>query len=184
MHRSLLRQSSVGYGAPGAAYDGWLLIDNGWSGGRFVKLSIRQIKICVWNSTALSGRVENDRQMLTVRGAIRKQARRRKPEGAPERDLIARTVLHSKMQSMPFTLDPPALTAGRLQEAVRIRRRIDQLERRLRALFSARRESKRNSYGFSGAEMSKIGTNLHVRAKERITNGRSRAFTVSIEEIL
>jgi hypothetical protein len=88
------------------------------------------------------------------------------------------------ISSMPFTLDPPALTVGRLQEAVRIRRRIDQLERRLRALFSARRESKRNSYGFSGEEMSKIGANLHVRAKERITNGRSRAFTGSIEEIL
>lgn len=88
------------------------------------------------------------------------------------------------MQSMPFTLDPPALTVGRLQEAVRIRRRIDQLERRLRALFSAQRESKRNSYGFSGEEMSKIGMNLHARAKERITHGRSRAFTGSIEEIL
>lgn len=98
-------------------------------------------------------------------------------------ELIARTVVHSKMQSMPFTLDPPVLTVGRLQEAVRIRRRIDQLERRLRALFSAG-ESKRNSYGFSGEEMSKIGANLHVRAKERITNGRSRAFTGSIEEIL
>ena len=35
MHRSLLRQSSVGYGAPGPAYDGRMLIDNGWSGGRF-----------------------------------------------------------------------------------------------------------------------------------------------------
>jgi hypothetical protein len=54
----------------------------------------------------------------------------------------------------------------------------------LRALFGARRESKRNSYGFSGEEMSKIGANLHVRAKERSTNGRSRAFTGSIEEIL
>lgn len=97
---------------------------------------------------------------------------------------IARTVLRGNVFSMPFTLDPPALTVGRLQEAVRIRRRIDQLERRLRALFSAGRESKRNSYGFSGEEMSKIGANLHVRAKERITNGRSRAFTGSIEEIL
>ena len=28
MHRSLLRQSSVGYGAPGAAYDGQTLIDS------------------------------------------------------------------------------------------------------------------------------------------------------------
>jgi hypothetical protein len=54
----------------------------------------------------------------------------------------------------------------------------------LKALFSARRESKRNSYGFSGEEMSKIGANLHARAKERITTGRSRAFTGSIEEIL
>jgi hypothetical protein len=88
------------------------------------------------------------------------------------------------MQSMPFALDPPALTLGRLQEAVRIRRRIDQLERRLKALFNARRESKPNSYGLSGGEMSKIGANLHARAKERITNGRSRAFTGSIEEIL
>jgi hypothetical protein len=85
---------------------------------------------------------------------------------------------------MPVTLDPPALTVDRLQEALRIRRRIDQLERRLRALFSARRESKRNSYGLSGEEMSKIGANLHARAKERITSGRSKAFTDSIEEIL
>ena len=84
----------------------------------------------------------------------------------------------SKMQSMPFTLDPPALTVGRLQEAVRIRRRIDQLERRLRALFSAQPESKRSSYGFSGEEMSKIG------AKERSISGQSRAFAGSIEEIL
>jgi hypothetical protein len=93
-------------------------------------------------------------------------------------------MLHDNILTMPFTLDPPVLTVRRLEEAVRIRRRIDQLERRLRALFSARRESKRNSYGFSGAEMSKIGANLHVRAKERITNGRSRAFNGSIEEIL
>ncbi len=92
-------------------------------------------------------------------------------------------MLRDNILTMPFTLNPPALTVGRLQEAVRIRRRIDQLERRLRALFSAG-ESKRNSYGFSGEEMSKIGANLHVRAKERITTGRSRAFTGSIEEIL
>ena len=93
-------------------------------------------------------------------------------------------MLRGNVSTMQFTLDPPALTVGRLQEAVRIRRRIDQLERRLRALFSARRESKRNSYGFSGEEMSKIGANLHARAKERITNGRGRAFAGSIEEIL
>jgi hypothetical protein len=85
---------------------------------------------------------------------------------------------------MQFTLDPPALTVDRLQEAVRIRRRIDQLERRLRALFSAQPESKRNSYGFSGAEMSEIGAKLHARAQERITSGRSRVFSGSIEEIL
>jgi len=92
-------------------------------------------------------------------------------------------MLRDNVLTMPFTLDPPALTVGRLQEAVRIRRRIDQLERRLKALFSARRESKRNSYSFSSEEMSKIGANLHVRAKERITTGRSRAFTGSVEEI-
>ena len=86
--------------------------------------------------------------------------------------------------TMQLTLDPPELTIDRLQEAVRIRRRIDQLERRLRALFGARRESKRNAYGFSGEEMSKIGAKLHARAKERTTNGRSRVFAGSIEEIL
>jgi hypothetical protein len=85
---------------------------------------------------------------------------------------------------MQLTLDPPALTVDRLQEAVRIRRRIDQLERRLRALFGARRESKRNSYGFSGKEMSKIGAKLHARAKDRIKSGQSRAFAGSIEEIV
>jgi hypothetical protein len=97
---------------------------------------------------------------------------------------IARTVLRGNMFAMPFTLDPPALTVDRLQEAVRIRKRIDQLEQRLRALFGASQQSKRNSYGFSGEEMSKIGAKLHARAQERITNGRSRAFSGSIEEIV
>jgi hypothetical protein len=91
---------------------------------------------------------------------------------------------NSNFHAMQFTLDPPELTIDRLQEAVRIRRRIDHLERRLRALFGARRESKRNSYGFSGEEMSKIGAKLHARARERITSGQSRAFAGSIEEIL
>ena len=85
---------------------------------------------------------------------------------------------------MQLTLDPPVLTVDRLQEAVRIRRRIDQLERKLRALFGARRESTRISYGFSGEEMSKIGAKLHAGAKERIASGRSCAFAGSIEEIL
>jgi hypothetical protein len=76
-------------------------------------------------------------------------------------------MLPANVQAMEFTLDSPALTVDRLQEAVRIRRRIDQLERRLRVLFGARRESKRNSYGSSGEGMSKIGAKLRARAQER-----------------
>jgi hypothetical protein len=85
---------------------------------------------------------------------------------------------------MPFTLDPPNLTIDRLQKALRIRRQIDQLEQRLTALFGGPREPKRNSYGLSGEEMSKIGARLHARAKERITSGQSKGFAGSIEEIL
>src|SRR5437868_13404577 len=97
---------------------------------------------------------------------------------------IARTAVRGIMSAMPLTLDAPALTVDRLQEAVRIRSRIDRLERRLRALFSVQRESKRSSYGFSGEEMSKIGAKLHARAKERSATGRSRAFADSVEEII
>jgi hypothetical protein len=91
-------------------------------------------------------------------------------------------MLLDNVSAMQLALDPPALTVDRLQEAGRIRRRIDQLERRLRALFGAQRQSKRNSYRFSGEEMSKIGAKLHARAKEQIASGRSRAFAGSIEE--
>lgn len=87
------------------------------------------------------------------------------------------------MTAMPALLGRPVPTLDKLREAVRLRTQIRDLERRLAHLFG-RPATGRNAYGFSGSEMTKIGTRLHARAKRRIANGQSREFAGSIDEIL
>jgi hypothetical protein len=76
---------------------------------------------------------------------------------------------------MPAVLDRPIPTLNKLREAVRIRTRIVQLERKLTQLFgtSAREQ---NSYGFSAPEMDRIGARLHARAKKHLGGGKSKTL--------
>jgi hypothetical protein len=83
---------------------------------------------------------------------------------------------------MPLTVDHEAHTANRLQAAIRIRKQIDQLERRFAKLFAKMPKYVlvRNDYGFSADQMKKIARKLHVKARERIAGGHSKEFHGSI----
>jgi hypothetical protein len=87
---------------------------------------------------------------------------------------------------MPATVDRPPNPADRLKLAIKIRKQIAQLERKLGML--SRNMPKyvlvRNEYGLSAVEMKKIAQNLHAKAKEGIARGRSKEFRGSIEEAL
>ena len=87
---------------------------------------------------------------------------------------------------MSLTVDHEARTADRLQAAIRIRKQIDQLERRFAKLFAKMPKYvlARNDYGFSAGEMKKIAQKLHAKAKEKIASGRSKEFRGSIEKAL
>ncbi len=87
---------------------------------------------------------------------------------------------------MPLTLDRESYAADRLQAAIKIRKQIDQLERRFAKLFANMPKYilARSDYGFSASEMRKIARKLHGKAKERIASGHSKEFRGSIEEAL
>ena len=87
---------------------------------------------------------------------------------------------------MPITVERPSNSADRLKLAMKIRRQIAQLERKLGVL--ARHLPKyalvRNDYGFGTVEVEKIAQKLHAKAKEGIARGHSKEFRGSIEEVL
>lgn len=84
---------------------------------------------------------------------------------------------------MPAVLERSLPSLAELQEGVRIRRQIAQLERKLNRLFEGS-QSSRNAYGFSANEMETIGVRLHGKAKKRIAQGQSKKFAGSIEALL
>ena len=87
---------------------------------------------------------------------------------------------------MSLTLNRKSTTADRLRAALLLRKEIDELERRFARTVAnlPKHMLARNVYGFSPAEMRKIAQNLHAKAKEEITSGRSREFRGSIEKAL
>lgn len=87
---------------------------------------------------------------------------------------------------MPATVERPLNSADRLKLAIKMRKQIAQLERKLGLLL--RHVPKyllvRNEYGLGAVEMKKIAQKLHAKAKEGIARGRSKEFRASIEETL
>ena len=83
---------------------------------------------------------------------------------------------------MPAVLERPIPSLDALREAVSLRKEIEQLEQKLHGLFGGR--PARNSYGFSGPEMDRIGTRLHARAKKHLGAGKSKTLIGSIDDIL
>lgn len=87
---------------------------------------------------------------------------------------------------MPISVERASNSADRLKLAIKIRKQIAQLERKLGLL--ARHMPKyalaRNDYGFSTVELKKIAQKLHAKAKEGIARGHSKEFRGSIEEVL
>jgi hypothetical protein len=87
---------------------------------------------------------------------------------------------------MPLTLNRESQAANRVRAAIDIRKQIDQLERKFAKLSANMPKYAlfRNEYGFSAADMRKIGRKLHAKAQERIASGRSKEFRGSIEKTL
>src|SRR6266571_2314294 len=92
--------------------------------------------------------------------------------------------LRDTLRGMRGTLNPPKI-ADRLKQARRVQSEIDKLQRKLGTLLNGVPKNLlvRDRYGFTAAEMTRIARQLHARAKEKITRGRSREFRGSIEEI-
>jgi hypothetical protein len=87
---------------------------------------------------------------------------------------------------MSLVKDRKSPMLDRLRAAMRIRKQIDQLERRFETILAnvPKYMLTRNNYGFSAREMKKIAHKLHAKAKEAVTNGRGKEFRGSIEEAL
>jgi hypothetical protein len=87
---------------------------------------------------------------------------------------------------MPLVVNRESNKADRFRAAIRIRKQIDQLERRFAKLFAnmPKYMLARNDYGFSPGEMKRIAQKLHAKAKQRIASGRSKEFRGSIEKAL
>ncbi len=84
---------------------------------------------------------------------------------------------------MPRAVSAVVPSLKDLEEAIRLRREIQRLERRLGALFGQPADLAVNTFGFSADEMRRIGAKLHARAKERSATGKSREFKGSMEEL-
>ena len=87
---------------------------------------------------------------------------------------------------MPLTVGSESRVADRLRTAIRIRKQIDELERRFVRIVAnvPKHMLTRNVYGFSAGEMKKIAQKLHAKAKKGVASGRGKEFCGSIDEAL